>query len=368
MQYLKNYTIKNKKMIFPIYFPDATRAVVRSLSSRDLKEAKVEGLVTNAYHLMTQPGASVIENLGGIKKFMNWDEWIVTDSGGFQVLSLIQRNSSIGKISDKGILFYRKPSGEKKKYYFTPEKSIQVQFKLGADVLICLDDFTPPKATGVEIELSVKRTVEWAKRCKDEFQKLVEQNEMTDANRPILLGVIQGGDDKKWREECAKKLTEIGFDGYGLGGWPLDKDGELDVEIVKFTADLMPDPLPKFALGVGNPQNIVECFKMGHSIFDCVLPTRDARHHRLYVFAHDLDQADVLSAERIHEYLYILRERYVRDRRPISEFCDCYTCQNHSRAYLHHLFRIEDSLAWRLATIHNLRTYTKLIEKLRSYV
>lgn len=367
MRYLRDLQIRGKKMRFPIYFPDATKAVVRSLDASDLQRANVEGVVVNTYHLMLKPGASVVGAMGGIGSLMNWDGWIASDSGGFQILSLIQSSQSGGKVTDNGIVFYG-GAGGKKRHLFTPEKSIQVQCTLGADIMICLDDFTPPRANSEQIDVSVTRTIEWAKRCKEEFLKQVDKRGWDEKSKPKLFGVIQGGDDKEARERCAQGLIKIGFDGYGFGGWPLDKEGNLNFEITAFTASLTPDDLPRFALGVGNPQNIVECFRVGYHIFDCVLPTRDARHRRLYVFTDDPDKKDLFQFDKIHSYVYILREKYVRDNRPVSEFCDCYTCQNYSRAYLHHLFRIEDVLAWRLSTIHNLRMYTRLTDALRKYV
>lgn len=366
MKYLKSFQIKGQEIKFPIYFPDATRAVVRSLDSQDLEKAKIEGFVVNTYHLMSQPGTSVIEEIGGIKKFMNWTGWVVSDSGGFQLLSLIYRNKSFGKVSSDGVIFYRGSKGRRKKYYFTPEKSIKVQFSLGADILICLDDCPAKNATKKEVELSVERTISWAKRCKNEYLRLLEVNKIN-KNRPLLFGVIQGGNDKSARYACATELLRIGFDGYGFGGWPLDEKGNFNFEIVKYTASLMPNTQPKFALGIGNPLAIVEGFKMGYHIFDCVLPTRDARHQRLYVYLKDPNKINLLKEKNIFGFLYIEREMYVRDSRPISKYCDCYTCQNFSRSYLHHLFEIEESLAWRLATIHNLRTYSLLIENLRKY-
>jgi len=368
MKYLTQFGVKNKRMQFPIYLPDATRGVVRSIDAGDLKKAGVRGIVVNTYHLMSQPGTEVLESAGGIKPYMGWDGWVVSDSGGFQLLSLIYRNKSFGHVTTEGVVFHRGSSGEKKKYRFTPEKSIQVQFSIGADILICLDDCPAINARKEENKISVERTVEWAKRCKEEYLRQIEKNKVSTSNRPLLFAVIQGGDDKKSREKCAKELIKIGFDGFCFGGWPLDKQGNLKSEILSFTAALMPDNLPKFALGVGNPQAIVESFKMGYSIFDCVLPTRDARHKRLYVFSRDPEEINMLSGQETCNYLYISQEKYARDARPVSQFCDCYACKNYSRAYLHHLFKIGDPLAWRLSTIHNLRTYTKLIEALRKYV
>jgi queuine tRNA-ribosyltransferase len=367
MQNLKNTKIIDKKILLPVYFPDATRAVVRGLDFDDLLKSKVQGLVINTYHLMTQPGNSVIKAVGGIKKYMSWDGLIITDSGGFQLLSLIYRDSSFGKVDTDGVVFYKSSKGKKKKYKFTPEKSIQTQFNLNADIMICLDDCPSTKADREQHKISVGRTIEWAKRCKEEFLRQIEIRKMNDTNRPILFAVVQGGGYKDLRESCAEILTRIGFDGYGFGGWPLNNEGVLDKEILSYTASLTPNNLPKFALGVGNPQAIVEAFKAGYNMFDCVLPTRDARHKRLYNLTVDPFNANFLEVQTVYKHLHIADEQYVRDTKPLSDFCDCFTCQHFSRSYLHHLFDIEDSLAGRLATIHNLRTYTLLIDNLRKY-
>lgn len=360
MGYLHELTIKGKTLKFPVFFPDGTRAVVRSIDSQDIKNAGVEGIVVITYHLLTNPGISVIKQAGGVKKFMNWDGFVASDSGGFQIFSLIHRTKGLGKITDDGVRFHR--GSIKKTKLFTPEKSIQTQFELGADIMVCFDDFTPYNANAEKIKESVDRTILWGKRCKEEFERQIERRKMTDSTRPILLGVIQGADCYSERERCAKGLQKIGFDGYGFGGWPLDSDGNFDYKIAKFTAELMPDSGPKFALGVGTPESIVEGVKMGYTIFDCVLPTRDGRHKRLYNFKQDPSK----SLET--EFLYIQREKYIRDFNPISDYCDCYTCKHYTRAYLNHLFKIEDTLAYRLATIHNLRTYSRLIEQLRKVI
>lgn len=352
---------------YPIYLPDATRGVVRSLSSADLKGAGIEGVVVNTYHLMSQPGTTVIKELGGVKKLMNWDGLVASDSGGWQIFSMLHKNKTLGKITDEGVVFHKGSTGHAKKYQFTPEKSIQVQFALGADIMITLDDCPPQKASPEQLDTSVRHTIEWAKRCKQEFERLKALSRKPEAisYTPILLAVIQGGSDQGARRYCAEELQKIGFDGYGFGGYPKDMEGNFDQEIINYTASLMPDDKIKFALGIGNPQAIIDSFKAGYQIFDCVLPTRDARHGRLYVFTKSPANADVLNDKDLVDYQYLDKEVYTRDAGPISEWCDCYTCKNHSRAYLRHLFKIEDSLAWRLATIHNLRTYAMLIERLR---
>lgn len=345
----------------PIFFPDATLGVSRSIDSVDLKNAGIKGVVVNTYHLMSRPGDKLIKELGGIKKFMNWEGITVSDSGGFQLLSLIYKNPKLGRVTDNGVVIYQ---GKLPSRFFTPEKSIQVQFNLRSDIMICFDDCSAVNSSHDDYILSINRTVEWAKRCKEEYSKQIKN---TDNNyHPILFAVIQGGDDKKLRERCAKELIKIGFDGYCFGGWPMDKNGRFNNEIFEYTCSLMPKSLPKFALGIGDPSSIVNGWKVGYQLFDCVLPTRDARHRRLYIFNREPEKINFSKKGRFYDYLYFSRKFLANDTKPISEFCDCHTCLNFSRAYLHHLFQINDVSALRLATIHNLRFYSKLTELLKN--
>lgn len=367
--YLKNYKIKNKQIDFPIFFPDATRAVIKSIDSQDIKASGIEGLVVNAYHLFQEPGISIIKNLDGVKKFMNFNGWITSDSGGFQLLSLIHGNPELGKVDDEGIKI-KGMGGKTTKFVFTPEKSIETQFNIGADIMVCLDDCPAKDASQKDLEKSVWRTIEWGERCKQEFNRQIKLRNLTEDERPILLGVIQGGKDKSLRKKCAEGLIKNNFGGYAFGGWPMNEEGKFDYNILKWTCDLMPKNLPKFALGIGSVEGIIEGVKMGYNIFDCVLPTRDARHKRLYVFKRPIFSSlfppkAVGEEESFWEYLYIDKGKYSEDNQPIEKGCDCWTCQNYSCSYLHHLFAISDALAWRLATIHNLRFYTRLVELLR---
>lgn len=281
------------------------------------------------------------------------------------MFSLIHRDKGMGSISKDGVTFFKTDKSGKHKYKITPEKCIQVQFAINSDIMICLDYFTDPKGTQAEKELSIKLTVDWAQRCKDEFEKLCSQKKLTEANRPLLFCVLQGGRDPKLIEECAKGLEDMGFDGWGLGGWLFDTEMNLDIEIVNLYSSFMPKDKPKYALGIGNPQAVVDCVKAGFDIFDCVLPTRDGRHKRLYVFTKDPTTINFEEDKNWYGYVNIQREKHVRDFTAISPFCDCFTCKNYTKAYLRHLFEIEDTLAYRLATIHNLRMYTMLMEKLR---
>lgn len=347
----------------PAFLPDATRGVVRGLDSADVAACGVSALMLNTFHLSVHPGTRLIHRLGGSHAFANWSRPIFTDSGGFQVFSLIRRNSSFGSIGKDGAVF--RLSAQDRRRRLTPEKAIQMQFQLGSDVMTCLDDCTDAEIPRGEQEASVERTVAWARRCKAEFERLLTERRRGREGRPLLFAIIQGGVDRDLRRRCAEGLLEIGFDGYGLGGWPLDKQGNLLVEMVEYTATLVPEGLPLHALGVGKPENVVTCAGIGYGVFDCAIPTRDARHRRLYVFRADrLDDVDLSRAD-FYDCLYVDDQRHRSDPRPLSRVCDCLCCTAYSRAYLHHLYSIRDGLAYRLGTMHNLRFYSQLMDLLR---
>ncbi len=277
-----------------------------------------------------------------------WNRPIITDSGGFQIYSLIHQNAKLGSLSDKGALF--RVEGTGRKYKLTPEKSVQLQLSYGADVVICLDDCTHIDDSQQVQQESVERTVNWARRSKSEFVRLVESGE----HRPLLFAVIQGGGDKALRKQCAHELLEIGFDGYGYGGWPLDSDSKLLEEMFAYLRELIPPEFPMHALGVGHPRNIVRCTEIGYQIFDSAMPTRDARHGRLYTFKTENPSitGDWFS------YLYINDEKHVKSTQPLLG-------SPYSMGYLHHLFKIGDVLYTRLATMHNLAFMSHVIGQLR---
>ena len=346
----------------PAFFPDGTYGVVRSVDAGDLYSCEIPGVVMNSYHLMSKPGISTIKSIDGIHNFVRWNKPILTDSGGFQVFSLIRENSKFGEIRKNEIVF--RPSKEKK-VLFTPQKCIRLQINCGSDILMCLDYCTHPDDPIEVNKLSVDTTIRWARMCKEEYNKLTKNKYEISENKPLLFAIIQGGNDKKLRQVCAEALIDIGFDGFGFGGWPLNNKGEFIEDILSYTAELMPDNTPKYAMGIGRPEEIVKCVKMGYNLFDCVIPTREARHHRLYVFNYDNIEDINLEDKAFYRFVYILDEKYIKDDKPISEICDCYSCKNYSKAYLRHLFKIGDTLAYRLATIHNLRFYTNLMSYIR---
>jgi queuine tRNA-ribosyltransferase len=345
----------------PAFLPDATRGSVRCLDAADLVACGIPGLVVNSLHLSSHPGTSLIERLGGIHRFMGWDRPIVSDSGGFQVLSLAREAAELVTVANKGI-YYRKQKKDDKRL-LTPEKCIAHQFELGSDLMYCLDYCTHPDDPEETQRSSVSYTITWARRCREEFDRRVDKL-LSHDRRPLLFAVVQGGLSRDLRQESAGRLQEIGFDGYGFGGWPIDGEGGL-VEMVELVARVVPAGSPIHALGIGKPEHVVSARRMGYSLFDCVLPTRDARHGRLYVF-HAGWETRLRRDPRFYEFVYIKDIKYKIDGDPIDPTCDCLACRRYSRSYVNHLFHVEEASAHRLATIHNLRFYSRLIARLRS--
>lgn len=348
------------RLQLPAFLPDATLGVVRSVDADDLARCDIQAVVMNTFHLMQRPGSSTIRALGGLHAMCGWERPIITDSGGFQAYSLISENSKNGRVTDNGILF--RPAREVRKYSLTPEKTVQLQLSYGTDVVICLDDCTHIDAPDRVQEDAVRRTVDWARRCKAEYGRIVEQRGIPPERRPPLFAVIQGGGSRELRKRCADQLLEVGFDGFGYGGWPLDSRGNLLADLLAYTRELVPLNLPMHALGVGHPLNVLACARMGYDLFDSALPTRDARQGRLYDIASSPAEG---SEEGWFSFTYIADDKYIKADRPISGACDCLCCARYSLGYLRHLFKIEDSLYLRLATIHNLRSMTRLTEYLR---
>ena len=346
----------------PAFFPDATYGAVRATGFEDCEGAGLMGCVMNTYHLYNRPGARLVKTLGGLHAFTGWRGVILTDSGGFQLYSLIHENAEYGEIRDNEIIF--RPDKSRDKMTFTPEKCIQAQFQYGSDIMMCLDVCTAPDDPDEAQRRSVELTVKWAARCRSEYDKLVKNIK---GPRPLLFGIVQGGADRALRLECGERLKAIGFDGFGFGGWPLDPDGQLREDILQDAADAMDPEKPRYAMGIGRPEEIVKCVAMGYTLFDCVIPTREARHQRLYRFREGMDTpAGVRTPDgKFYSFVYILDDAHVRDPGPVDPSCDCVLCRRYSRAYLHHLFKIGDGQAMRLATAHNLRFYGRLMELLR---
>ncbi len=342
----------------PTFLPDGTRAVVKCLDAHDVRACGVDCLMINTLHLSSAPGTSLVKALGGAHAFMGWDGIIASDSGGFQALSMTGGGGQ-ASVTAEGIVYRDKHRGPTT---LSPEKCIQKQLQLGADILFCLDHCARADATPGELDEAVANTIAWSRRCKEEFVRKTESFG-ADRARPLLFAVVQGGNDLNRRRRCAEALVDIGFDGFGFGGWPIDSSGTLVDEVYR-TAELLPPDLPLHGLGIGKPEGIVAAFRAGYHMFDCVLPTRDARHSRFYRFEEGWADGN-LDARDYYNCINIGTERFARDRRPIEEGCDCLCCRRYSLAYLHHLFECNEPAGQRLATIHNLRFYTRLMERLR---
>ena len=351
-------TIGGKELTLPVFVPDGTYGVVRSVDAADLQACHVQAVMMNTFHLMQKPGSTTIRAAGGLHQFSGWQGPIFTDSGGFQAFSLMRENSKFGQVTDDGINFT--PEGSARKFLLTPEKCIRLQMSYRSDLLFCLDDCTHVDEAHADQLAAVQRTVAWAKRCKKEYQKILDQRKDESRQRPLLFGIVQGGESRELRRQCAQVLLEIGFDGYGYGGWPLDATGELVEEMVAYLRELIPESFPLHALGIGKPDNVARSHALGYQLFDSAMPTRDARHGRLYRFSGAL----TTQGKKWWEYVYIQDQRHIKANQPIDEQCDCPTCRSVSLAYLHHLFKIGDGLFQRLATLHNLRFMTQLCEKL----
>lgn len=356
----------------PFFMPDATRGFVRSLGNEDLEKVKIGPMVVNTYHLYLKPGMETIKKSGGINKFMNWNYPLLSDSGGYQVFSLIHKNPKMGKINEDEVIFKSPYDGSSHK--LTPEKSIQIQFDLGVDMMVCLDDPPPNYYSRKKIEKAVERTIRWAKRCKKEYDRQIEKRRLKIAERPLIFGVIQGGTHLDLRKYCAEELIKIGFHGYGFGARHIDEEGNIMDEVLKETASYIPKDSLRFALGVGTPEDIVKCISFGWDMFDCVIPTREGRHGRLFLrksnfqFPTNNSSKNIKSQvanhkSKFYETININNGKYKNDFSKVDEKCDCELCRNYSRAYLKHLFSLQDPLACRLASIHNLKFYIDLIEK-----
>lgn len=339
-------------LVTPAFMPDATRGLVKLLSRDEVLASKTKALVVNTFHLYLQPGIKIIERAGGLNQFMNWPGPLLSDSGGFQVFSLVHQNPKMGKITDQEVVFRSPLDGSR--HVLTPEKSIQIQFALGVDMMVCLDDCPPNDFSRQQLERAVDRTIAWAKRAKIEYEKQCRKRKLVGRQRPLLFAVIQGGAELDLRQRCTQELVAIGFDGYGFGARPIDSSGKFLGKVLKFTADIIPADKIKFALGVGTPEDIKRCRKMGWDLFDCVIPTREGRHGRLFLHS---------SKGRGYDTININNAKFKSDWRLINSRSSLGLVRGHSRAYLHHLFKVGDPLAARIASLNNLEFYQSWLQK-----
>jgi queuine tRNA-ribosyltransferase len=349
----------------PFFMPDATRAVLKNISTDELTAVQLQAMVVNTYHLFLTPGMDILTEAGGVHSFMNTSLPLLSDSGGFQVFSLVHKSAGrMGKITDKGVYFKSPIDGTQ--HFLSPEKSIQIQFDLGVDMMVVLDDCRPNDNLQAEAEKAVERTVAWAKRCRTEFNKQIKKRKIAAEKKPLLFGVVQGGVFPNLRKKCAAELVEIGFDGLGFGARPIDEEGNFLAEIVQVTADAIPEDYLRFALGVGSPEDILRFYHAGWDMFDCVIPTREGRHGRLYFF--DEKSAENIAKQNLDFYQVanISNSKFKKDFSPINEKSSNQLLQKYTKAYLHHLFKIGDPLGTRLASLNNLEFYMEFMNMLRS--
>ncbi len=322
----------------PVFMPVATQGTVKSLIPETVHDLGTEMILANTYHLSLRPGHEIIKNLGGLHRFMNWGAPILTDSGGFQVYSL----GALRKIDDDGVIFKSHIDGSR--HFISPELAIEIQEALGSDLMMCLDECTSYPASFREAEKSLALTLNWARRSKT-AKKNHEQ---------ALFGIVQGGIYPDLRRRAAEDLSQnIGFDGYALGGLSVGEPKEDMLSITSLTTPLLPDDKPRYLMGVGTPEDIVKCVDYGIDMFDCVIPTRCARHGLLFTN---------------HEKVVIKHARHRDDDSPLDGTCDCYTCRNYSRGYLRHLYMAKEILAMVLNTIHNVRYFMHLLERIRAAI
>jgi len=336
----------------PFYMPDATRGFVKLTNNDDIKKTGTSAMVVNTFHLYLQPGLKIIKKAGGLHKFMNWTGPLLSDSGGFQVFSLIHKNKQMGKITDEQVLFKSPLDGSW--HELSPEKSIQIQFDLGVDMMVCLDDCPPNEFSRSDLERAVNRTIAWAKRCKLEYNRQIKKRHLKDSKRPLLFSVIQGGAEIDLRKYCASELVKIGFDGYGFGARPIDASGNFLSEVLRKTAEYIPVESLRFALGIGTPEDIYRCAKLGWDMFDCVIPTREGRHGKLFL---------PLAGNK-HKTININNAKFANDLSPINKSSHLALLNSYSRAYLHHLFKLNEPLGHNLASLNNLEFYQRLANSL----
>ncbi|WP_200764079.1 tRNA guanosine(34) transglycosylase Tgt [Nitrosophilus alvini] len=335
----------HSRILTPVFMPVGTAASVKSLDSNDLLNTlDTKIILANTYHLYLRPGDEIVKELGGLHSFTKYNRSFLTDSGGFQAFSL----SDISKADENGIEFKSHIDGSR--HYFTPEKVLDIQYNLGSDIMMILDDLIALPATEKRLALSVKRTTKWAEESIEYHKRAREKGIGLNQN---IFAIIQGGVDPKYRKISAEELTQLDFDGFAIGGLSVGEENQAMYDTVEFTTPLMPRNKPRYLMGVGTPEDLIECIDRGVDMFDCVMPTRNARNGTLFT---SFGKINIKSA------------KFRLDEGPIDKECNCYTCQNYSRAYINHLFRAKELTYYRLASLHNLHYYLNLMSEAREAI
>lgn len=336
----------------PCFMPIATQGAIKGgISISDLEKLQPEILLGNTYHLHLRPGEKIVKDAGGLPEFMNWKKPMLTDSGGYQVFSL----ANIRKIKDDGVEFQNHLNGDK--IFLSPEKSMEIQHDLGADIIMAFDECPPSTTKKSEIKKAVDRTSLWAKKSYEHHQKLLKKNlsprKRGSKKKQFLFGIVQGGTHLDLREQSLSKLSEIPFDGYALGGLAVGESTKQMYKVLSEITQKMPAEKPRYLMGVGTPENIIEAVSHGIDMFDCVLPTRNARHGKAFTSFGEVN---------------VKNEKFAKDFSPLDPKCDCELCANYTRAYLRHLFKAEEMLGMRLLTIHNLHFYLGMMRGIRKSI
>ncbi|MDO8602797.1 MAG: tRNA guanosine(34) transglycosylase Tgt [Candidatus Omnitrophota bacterium] len=332
----------------PVFMPVGTQATVKALSSEEVKYCKASVILGNTYHLYLRPGMEIIKNAGGLHKFMSWDRTILTDSGGFQVFSL----ATLMKVKEEGVEFNSHVDGSK--HFLTPEKVIRLQHELGSDIMMPLDECLHYPSTKDKAEQSLALTNRWAKRSKEEFNRLKAGGwRLEGKTSSLLFGIAQGSTYPDLRKSAAEELAAMDFDGYSIGGLSVGEPSELMYEMMENAVRYLPPDKPRYTMGVGMPHDFFKAIEIGVDMFDCVVPTRNARNGAAYT----------------NEGRLIVRNgEYSKDLRPLSESCDCIVCKNYSRSYIRHLFNTEEILGLRLTSLHNVYFYVNLLDRIREAI
>ncbi len=322
----------------PIFMPVGTQATVKAMTPEELKDMNAQIILSNTYHLYLRPGHDLVREAGGLHKFMNWDRPILTDSGGFQVFSL----GDLRKITEEGVQFQSHLDGSR--HFLTPEKVMEIETALGADIIMAFDECAPYPADWDYVKNSLERTTRWAVRCKAAF---------TNTENQALFGIVQGGMYKDLREQSARELVALDFPGYSIGGLSVGEPKDLMYEVLDYTTPLLPKDKPRYLMGVGSPDALIEGSIRGIDMFDCVLPTRIARNG---------------TAMTSQGKVVIKNAKYTRDFTPLDPECDCYTCRNYTKAYIRHLFKADEILSSRLMSTHNLHFLINLMKQVREAI
>ena len=336
----------------PAFMPVGTAGAVKGIVPRLLEETTTEIILANTYHLMLRPGVDAVERIGGLHRLMGWNHPILTDSGGYQVFSL----SSLTRIDDEGVEFSSHIDGTP--IHLNAEIAIDIQSRLGADIIMCFDECTPFPVDQSRLETAVRRTIEWAKRCKTQFSVVSSQlsagnQQPATDNRQLLFGIVQGGIDLQLRHRCAEEIVAIGFDGYAIGGLSVGEGHENMVRTVEFTAPLLPHERPRYLMGVGMPVDILAAVRAGMDMFDCVLPTRNGRN--AFAFT---EQGPLRLRNSVHG----------DSSEPVEPGCDCYGCRHFTRGAIRHFFNSGEMLGPILLSLHNVRFYQRLMSNIREHV